>query len=94
MTTSNDAAHTPEEVDAMLLREYRRDVAAGRLRNMRAEMQRLSTRALDKVFAEFRALGFAGFRVRQVDGQLLVEGLSASEVGRPVSHFLTEVPHE
>jgi hypothetical protein len=69
------------EVDDMLLREF--DRAA--FNNRRAEMARLSTRALDKVLAEFLARGFAGFRVTEIDGQLHVDGLSRADIEIPVT---------
>jgi hypothetical protein len=67
----NADAINQADVDAMLLREWRN----ARLGNHRAEMQRLSTRAIDKTLAEFKLRGFAGFLVRDVDGELLVEGV-------------------
>lgn len=65
-----------QDVDDMLLREF----ATAAFNNQRAEMARLAPRALDKVYAEFALRGFAGYRVRMVDGQLLVEGITAAEV--------------
>lgn len=80
----------------MLLREFQRDIEASRVRSMRAELQRLSTRALDKVLAEFRLRGFVGFRVLEVDGEVRVEGLTLAQISEPIPipDFLREVSHE
>jgi len=80
-------AVTVADVDDMLLREF----AQASFNNLKAEMSRLAPRALDKVLAEFQLLGFAGFMVREVNGQLLVEGLAANEISRDVPDFLREV---
>jgi hypothetical protein len=65
----------PADVDDMLHREWNN----ARSTRRREDMDRLAMRAVDKVLAEFKLLGFAGFRVREIDGQLHIEGISASE---------------
>jgi hypothetical protein len=66
----------PDDIDSMLLREF----ASAAFNNRRAELARLSTRAVDKVYAEFALRGFAGFVVRQVDGRLEVDGITAAQL--------------
>jgi hypothetical protein len=59
------------EIDEMLLREF---ANASRL-NRRADVERLSRRAVDKVLAEFKLLGFTGFQVStDADGNMHIEG--------------------
>lgn len=84
---STDASHTFAEVDAMLLREFDR----ASFNNRRAEMARLSARAVDKCLAEFRQRGFAGFIVREVDGELQVDGITASEMLEVPAHLRAKV---
>lgn len=70
---------SPADIDDFLLREF----AQASFNNRRADVQRLSTRALDKVMAEFILLGFAGFTVRMGDdGMLVIEGTPARELPR------------
>lgn len=67
------------DIDSMLLREF----AQASFNNRRADVQRLSTRALDKVMAEYQLLGFAGFTVSMGDdGMLVIEGTPARELPR------------
>lgn len=74
---------SPADIDDFLLREF----ATASFNNRRAEMARLATRALDKCLAEFLAIGFAGFLVREVDGELHVEGINARDMPAIPEHL-------
>ncbi len=60
-----------QEVDDMLLREY---MNASEI-NRKADVQRLKLRATDKVLAEFKLLGYRGFKVTEVDNEVYIEGV-------------------
>ncbi len=65
------------DIDEMLLRELQR----ASFLNRRADIERLSRRAVDKVLAEFKLLGFSGFQVSEdADGNLHIEGTPARAV--------------
>jgi hypothetical protein len=73
----------PSDVNDMLLREFERASFA----NRDAEMQRLAHRAVDKVLAEFQLRGFAGFVVRVIDGELHVDGITATQLHEIPAHL-------
>lgn len=67
------------DIDEMLLREF----ATASFNNRRADVQRWSQRAVEKVYAEHVLLGFSGFTVRMgADGMLVIEGTPARELPR------------
>lgn len=71
------------DVNDFLLREF----ATASFNNRRAEMARLATRAVDKCLVEFLAIGFAGFLVRVIDGELHVEGIAARDLPAIPEHL-------
>ena len=45
--------------------------------SLRANQLRMSTRAVDKLYAEMRKLGHRGFMVTERDGEMFIEPVSA-----------------